>query len=210
MAVMPAPKKVTNEEILEALRKRDRRQRPAVTPSHVANGFDVHTRTIKRRLDELVGDGEVSCLKYANVTVYWSNAVASCAECGADCEDLDGYDIRCYQCGSYFVQTATPEGPTEEAKSVRRNGGVAVWWGTLPKTIKILAVKLAAYTAPLRSEGISQYRPDMVRYDRKKDEIYIQKDDPEAESDVEDTDEEDDERRLVIGVKGDGLGISKE
>jgi uncharacterized protein YuzE len=50
----------------------------------------------------------------------------------------------------------------------------------------------------------------MVRYDRKKDEIYIQKDDPEAESDVEDTDEEDDERRLVIGAKGDGLGISKE
>jgi hypothetical protein len=207
---MPRPNKITNEEILEALRKRDRRQRPAVTASHVAEGFDVHTRTAKRHLDDLVDEGEVSCVKYAAVTVYWSNAVASCAECGADCEDLDGYDMRCYQCGSFFVQTATPDGPTEESKAVRREGGVAVWWSTLPKPIKFLAVKLAAYTAPLRSEGISQYRPDMVRYDRKKDEIYIQRDDPEAESDVQDTDEEGEDRRLVIGVKGEGLKISTE
>jgi uncharacterized protein YuzE len=50
----------------------------------------------------------------------------------------------------------------------------------------------------------------MVRYDRKKDEIYIQRDDPEAESDVQDTDEEGEDRRLVIGVKGEGLKISTE
>jgi len=203
---MPRPNKITNEEILEALRKRDRRQRPAVTAPHVAKGFDVHTRTIKRHLDDLVEEGEVSCVKYAAVTVYWSNAVASCAECGADCEDVGGNDMRCYQCGSFFTQTITPDGFTEEMEEIQRATGLAIWWQTLPAALKSLVTTLAALMAPLRSEGVNKYRPSMLRYDIKNEEVYIQPDDPEAESDVED----DEDRRLVIGVKGDGLGISKE
>jgi Zn finger protein HypA/HybF involved in hydrogenase expression len=202
---MPAPKKVSTEEVLDALRKRDTRQRPAVTASHVADGFDVSTRTIKRRLTELVVEGEVSCVKYANVTVYWSNAVASCAECGADCEDLDGNDMRCYQCGSFFTQTITPDGMTEEMEEIQRATAQAIYWQTLPAALKSLVTTLAGLLAPLRSEGNNEYRPGMLHYDLKKEEVNVEPDKPTAE-----TDDEDDERRLGIGFRGDGLGLSKQ
>jgi len=204
---MPAPNKITNEEILDALRKRDRRQRPAVTASHVANGFDVHTRTMKRHLDELVEEGEVSCVKYAAVTVYWSNAVASCAECGADLYGLDNYDLGCYQCGSVFIQKMTPDGLTPEMKMLSKATDLSLWWLTLPKSLRSLFTTMASLLAPLRSQGFTKYEPGMLRYDHEKREVYVERDDAETDSDVEDTD---DERRLVIGVKGDGLAIFDE
>jgi hypothetical protein len=116
--------------------------------------------------------------------------------------------MRCYQCGSRFTQTITPYGKTEEMEEIKRATNLAIWWETLPTALKSLVTTLAALLGPLRSEGVKKYSPAMLRYDFDEEKIYIQPDEPEAETDVEDTG--DDDRRLVIWDRGDGLSDSNE
>jgi hypothetical protein len=207
-------KVLEKEEVLEALKSRDHRQLPAVTTTQIAEEFSETSRkTVERRLNDLVDDGDVYKRKLANVTIFWSKAPASCAQCGSDLERLDEIQLGCRTCDSLFDQTRGPDGPKDVTIIRHEMSQIAIWWLTLPDWVKRLVVGVAALAGPLRSERFTEYRPDQISFDHETEEVYIDRDDVEElkdQGDGEDTQDEDDERRLVIGQTGDGLAVSKD
>jgi hypothetical protein len=159
------PKKVTTDDVLEAVMFRDRREYPVLTVSQLADMErfdDVTRRTIQRKVNTLVDEDRLRERQLGKVGIYWlpeNKRGGECAACGgmivprtaySDTDTPTSYDAHtwnCTRCNAQYQSIRNPDG------SLTSYGGVVTkaiarfsWWQRIgtrtQKAVEVVAKRL--------------------------------------------------------------------
>jgi|APHM01.1.fsa_nt_gi HTH domain. len=183
-------RELTNNEVLEYILDRDRREYPVMTVTEIAEPFDCSRQTVRRRVKELHEGGFLRKNSAGKGNYYWPHedvGPGKCPECHGVLTRDEEYDpgFTCQRCGTALAQLHDGEETTKYGRTVARGIKMQAWWMELPERVRGFVVTVTTVFMDVDTPEGVDFRPENLTFPGDPAKNGSAREDPDADADAD-------------------------